>query len=305
MLRSLVSALRYLVIILTFSCLNGAGVLAQRGNPTVACLDTMVVKAKTVFVGRVVEAAPYRQGHGANVVFEVEKRLRGSVTDRTEVAVRASDAALARWKTEGHRLLIAVPADGLVPADAADEGYQSAIDLSAPNLTVVRADMTILQNADSVVAAAEEAIRTHPGGDGIKTFMRTIPIQSAWTLRPTDDCELDEKWSLNCLVTLVPVDENLERWALNAVQSPYVWERADGAAALRNFPSDDHIALLKTLLEDEGLNAFPDGPIYLVRQQAYRALSLIGVRVPEPVVRPIASGGSTSTPPAQPRRFGR
>ena len=237
MLRSPALALRRPIIVLTFCCLSVVCILAQRGNPVVACLETMVLKARTVFVGRIVEASPYQQGLRANVVFAVEKRLRGDFSDRAEVVLRASDAALAAWKTEGHRLLIAVPDDGVVPADGKSEGNESAIDLSALNLTVLRADMTILQSADRVVAAAEEAIRMHPDVDRIKTFRRTLPIASALALRPSDNCELDEKWSLYCLVTLVPVDENLERWAHTALQSHYVWERAEAAAALQNFPS--------------------------------------------------------------------
>lgn len=82
------------------------------------------------------------------------------------------------------------------------------------------------------------------------------------------------------------------------------WERGEGAAALANFPSDDHIAVLQTLLEDEGLTSFPDGPVNVARQSAYRALSSLGVRVPEPVVRPKA-GRSMSRPAAQPRPVGR
>jgi hypothetical protein len=253
LLRSPVVALRPLIIILTFGCLNAVGIIAQRGNPTVVCLDTMVVNARTVLVGRIVEASPYREGHGTNVVFAVEKRLKGYVIDRIGVRLRASDAALAAWRTQRHRLLIALPEDGLVRADGVSEGNESGIDLSAPNLAVVRADMTILQDADSVVAAAEEAIRTHQGVDGIDTFMKTIPIASARKLRPDpnslSNCELDEKWSLHCLVTLVPVDKALERWAVEAIRSESVWERAEGAAALRHFPSDANVALLKDAAE--------------------------------------------------------
>jgi hypothetical protein len=241
MLRSPALARRCLIIILTFVCLNAVDVGAQRGNPTVVCLDTMVIDARTVFVGRIVEASPYRDGRTPNVVVAVEKKLKGDVIDPTEVRLRASDAALTTWKTAGHRLLIAVrAADGVVPADGMSEGNESAIDLSAPNLAVLRADMTVLQNPDNVVAAAEEAIRTHPSAELVKTFMRTLPIATAVTLRPAmPPCELDEKWSLSCLVTLVPVDETLERWALSALQSNHAWERAQAAAALANFPSAD------------------------------------------------------------------
>ena len=65
-----------------------------------------------------------------------------------------------------------------------------------------------------------------------------------------------------------------------------VWERAEGADALRHFPSESNIARLKALLDDPGLHPNDGGPIYLVRQYAYYSLSRMGVRVPEPARRP-------------------
>jgi hypothetical protein len=60
----------------------------------------------------------------------------------------------------------------------------SAIDLSAPNLAVLRADMTVLRDPDSVLQAAEDAIRRHPGVFGISTARRTVPADVARDLTP-------------------------------------------------------------------------------------------------------------------------
>jgi len=88
------------------------------------------------------------------------------------------------------------------------------------------------------------------------------------------------------VITKAPVDAALEAWAVEAIQSKHVWERAEAAAALRHFPSDAKITRLKELLGDPGLHPDANGQVYLVRRRAYEALSRIGVRVPEPAARP-------------------
>ena len=208
----------------------------------------------------------------------VEKTLKGDVRDRTQVLIKVPVSTLDAWKTQGHRLLI---------VNSGSEGLESVIDLSAPDLKVLRADMTVLQDADSVIGAAEEAIRNHSGVDGIETFGRTIPVATTRILLPNRRVPcVPDNWYSVCPVTLVPVDEALEQWAVDAIQSTQVWDRAEGAGALRHFPSDANIARLKALLGDPGLLPNAGGPAYLVRRRAYEALSSIGVRVPEPVVRP-------------------
>jgi hypothetical protein len=147
--------------------------------------------------------------------------------------------------------------------------------------------MTVLQDADSVIGAAEEAIRNHSSVDRIETFERTIPAATARILWPDRRVPcVPDNWYSVCSVTKVPVDEALEAWALDAIQSTQVWERAEAAAALRHFPSDANIARLKALLGDPGLQPHADGPVYLVRRRAYETLSSMGVRVPQPAVRP-------------------
>jgi hypothetical protein len=275
-MRSPAPTLRLLIVILAAGCLTALRVAAQDGAPIVPNLDTMVVKATVVMVARFVETFPPNvRAPGRTWTFVVEKDLKGDVSDRPQDLIKAPAAKLDAWKTQGHRLLIV------------NSASESVIDLSAPDLKVLRADMTVLQGAESVIGAAEEAIRTHSGVDGIETFGRTIPAATARILWPNlrVPC-VPDNWYSTCPVTLVPVDEALEQWAVDAIQSTQVWDRAEGAGALRHFPSDANIARLKVLLGDPELLANAGGPAYLVRQRAYEALTSIGVRLPAPVVRP-------------------
>jgi hypothetical protein len=210
----------------------------------------------------------------------VEKTLKGDVSDPTHALVKVPEATLDAWKRKGHRLLI---------VNNVSDG-QPVIDLSAPDLKVLKADMTVLQDAGRIIGAAEEAIRNHSGVSEIETFLRATSPATAQILFPGVHCVPENAYSL-CPVTKVPVDEALEAWALDAIQSTQVWERAEAAAALRHFPSDANIARLKALLGDPGLQPHADGPVYLVRRRAYETLSSIGVRVPEPAARPSRQSG--------------
>jgi len=278
-MRRSVPTLRPLIVILAVGCLSALRVAAQDGPPHVPNLDTIVVNATFVMVARFVETFPPNvTAPGRTWTFVVEKKLKGDVSDRTQVLIEAPEATLDAWKTQGHRLLI---------VNSVSERRESVIDLSAPDLKVLRADMTVLQDADSVIAAAEDAIRTHSGVDAIETFGRTIPAATARILLPNRRVPcVPDNWYSVCPVTLVPVDDALEQWAVDAIQSTQVWDRAEGAGALRHFPTDANIARLKALLGDPGLLANAGGPAYLVRRRAYESLSSIGVRVPEPAQRP-------------------
>ena len=278
-MRTPTPTLRVLIAVLVAGGLNALRVAAQDGPRHVPNLDIMVVNATVVMVGRFVETFPPNvTGPGRRWTFAVEEKLKGDVGDPEQALIKAPKATLDAWKTHGHRLLI---------VNSMSEGLQSVIDLSAPGLKVLRADMTVLQDAGSIIGAAQEAIRNHSGDDAIETFLRTVPPATVRTLLPDfRACVPENSYSL-CPLTKVPVDEALEQWAVDAIQSTQVWERAEGAGALRHFPSDANVTRLKALLGDPGLQPNADGPVYLVRRRAYEALSSMGVRVPEPAARPL------------------
>ena len=271
-------ARRIWIALLAAGCLNAARVTAQDGPRHVPNLDTMVINASEVMVGRFVETFPSNAtGPRRTWTFVVEQKLKGDLRDPAQVLMKVPMATLDAWKTQGHRMLI---------VNSMREGVQS-VDLSAPGLRVLKADLTVLQDAGSIIGAAHEAIRSHSGDDAVETFLRTLPPATVRTLLPgfRASCVPENSYSL-CPLTKVPVDEALEQWAVEAIHSNQAWERAEGAKALRHFPSDANITRLKALLDDPGLQSHVDGPFYLVRRSAYEALNGMGVRVPEPAVRP-------------------
>jgi len=270
--------LRLLTAILAAGCLNALGVAAQDGPRHVPNLDAMVVTATDVMVGRYVETfSPVVTAAGRTWTFVVEKKLKGDASDPTPALVKVPKATLDAWKTKGHRLLVVY---------GIGEGLPSVIDLSAPDLKVLRADLTVLRDAGSIIAAADYAIRTHSGISEIETFLRTTSPPTAGMLFPGVNCVPENAYSL-CPVTKVPVDAALEEWAVDGIQSEHVWERAEAAGALGHFRSDANITRLKALLDDPGLQPHAaDGSVYLVRRRAYEALASMGVHVPEPAARP-------------------
>lgn len=272
--------LRVLIAILAAGCLTTARAAAQDGPRHVSNLDTTVINATVVMVGRFVETFSSNvTAPGRTWTFVVEEKLKGDVRDPAQVLNKTPKATLDTWKTQGHRLLV---------IDSVKEKQPSVIDLSASDLKVLRADMTVLQDAGSVISAAREAIGDHPGDEAIVTFMKTLPLATVRILMRGSDagCAPDKAYPL-CPLTPVPVDEALERWAVDAIQSKQVWERAEGAAVLRHFPSDANITRLKVLLVDPGVHPDADGQVHLVRRRAYESLSRMGVRVPEPAARPL------------------
>jgi len=237
---------------------------AQPGPSFVApCIDTMVVNAQYVMVGKIIEIHPLvSNGPDPNVVVDVEKWLKGlPAIDRVAVRIDVPVAILTDWKTRSNRLLIL--------------GDQ-AISLSDMDAKVVTAEMKVLTDPAQILQAAQTANARHPGVYKMETFSRRVPPEAAKLLSK-------ETW----VTTSVPADADLERWALKALDSNLAEDRAEGAGALSRFPSDSNAARLKKLLNDPALveNGARGNSIYIVRMRAYESLKRMGVTVPEPVIR--------------------
>jgi len=90
----------------------------------------------------------------------------------------------------------------------------------------------------------------------------------------------------------VPADQHLEKRAQDYVRSDNPHRRSEGVQALVYFQSDENLALVKPLLNDQGLTYSQpaDGEnagyrIYGVRHAAYETLKAWGIEVAEPVYR--------------------
>jgi hypothetical protein len=239
---------------------------AQPGPVYVPCLDTMAVNSQFVFVGKIVEMCdPSRCAADSNVVVNVERRLKGEISDTIQARVSAQAATLLDWKNRSSRLLIFNGDETDVASGL--EGAEKAIDLSDPNLKVLTASMQVLESPQQVLQATQSAIDRHPGVYRISTFMRTIPPETAGILG------VKTTPSQPYIATTVPADSDLEHWAVSALDSRKDAERAQAASVLWRFASEANVERLKRLLAD---------PVSSVRRSAFNSLTSIGVKVPEP-----------------------
>jgi hypothetical protein len=247
---------------------------AQPGPSYVPCLDTMAINSAEVFVVTIADrCTPAHCTQDNNVIVNVEEHLKGDPGDRFQFRIDAPAAALADWKDRGSRLLV-FDHLGSDPSWAGNAKVKT-IDLSARDLRILTADMSILSDPVQILQAAKEAIGRHLNVYGMVTFSRSIPPAVARELGV-------DFWPK----TTVPADSELERWALSALDSKQDNERSEAADALGYFPSEANAARLRPLLDDPALsnNGPGNANIYFVRQNAYRSLVRMGVTVPKPVV---------------------
>ncbi|MGA3188724.1 MAG: hypothetical protein ABSF22_16585 [Bryobacteraceae bacterium] len=226
--------------------------LAQPGPSYVPCLDTMAINSAEVFVVTIADlCTPAHCSQDNNVIVNVEEHLKGDPGDRFQFRIDAPPATLADWKDRGSRLLIF---DHLGSDRSWGNAKVKTIDLSVRDLQILTADMSVLVDPGEILRAAKEAIGRHRNVYGMVTFSRSIPPAIARQLGVA-------VW----LKTTVPADSDLERWALNALDSKQDDERSEAADALGYFPSDANAARLRPLLDDPALsnNGYGNVNIYL------------------------------------------
>jgi hypothetical protein len=99
----------------------------------------------------------------------------------------------------------------------------------------------------------------------------------------------------------VPIDQRLEKLGHRLIEAPGVFLakaelvyadrlRLEGVKILRHFPTEEHIVLLKSLLDDpvSSIHVSPEGTkekVYDIREAAYEALHSWDIDVSKPVLR--------------------
>ena len=188
---------------------------------------------------------PASCGQG-NVIVNIEERLKGSsgaersAGNREGFRIDAPATTLAGWKAGANRLLVF---NHLLNDPLSAAQNQEVIDLSAHDLRVLTAVTSVLFAPEQVLEATRRAIGRHPNVYGMLTFSKNIPAEIAHELGVT-------VWP----ITAVPVDSDLEQWALSGLYSRKDGERAEAASALGYFPSEDNASRLERLLDDPALS---------------------------------------------------
>ena len=94
-MRTPTPTLRVLLAVLAGGCRNALHLTAQDGPRHVPNLDTLVVNATVVRVGRFVEVFPANvAGPGRTWTFAVEEKLKGDVRDPAQALNKAPKATL-------------------------------------------------------------------------------------------------------------------------------------------------------------------------------------------------------------------
>lgn len=273
-----------LIVILVLLAIGGAA----RAQPLVAyteSIESTVGNADLVFIAKLVEFADAEQLDGRevhNATIAIEETLKKDLFTiepyrRLQLYIPRKQSVLTDWKNRSCRLLVAYG------------GYEpfatTVIELVPGKMQVFKADFTLLRDPDAVIRAAEDTIRRMPPAiRRIHTFGLQVPPE---LVAKTDWREY------HGLVLSVPVNEQLEKRALQFLRSESYQDREQGIRALRYFKSDENIARARKLLDDSGWaylyhaheNNGIEVRIYGVRLEAYRTLRSWGVNVETPMIR--------------------
>jgi hypothetical protein len=263
------------LIALAAALLGPASSRAQPLFGAAESIESTVLNAELVVVGKVIEI----DGKGTTAV-AVETTLKGKHRDRLSVSLSQPAKTVTAWRDRSSRLLIAARGESLVAVEV--------IDLADNDLHVLAADFTLLRKPADVIRAAGEAVRRMPGVTRIETFRFPVPAEAA------AGTAWEKYYGTGGYVTLaVPVDERLEKRALEATRSDNPSRREEAARALRYFKSEANVARVRALLTDPAWSVAGraedkkgvESRFFRVREAAFDTLKYWGVKVDKPQTR--------------------
>lgn len=237
---------------------------------------------------------PPRTHTDRSVRYRALRNLAGNGPARSIIARfvgLASDPGL------GDTLLVLWQGEGAATSDT--DQWVHHFPMSAPDsrssLLAFATDFSLIRSGDSVLAAVERRLRmikaNRPLGDDrrwrLRDFMQGRGRLIYWI--PEDrEAAAVQTGSLNMLV--VPADADRLPAILAESKSSDTHERAAAAWRLKEYPGPTAIARLREMLADQGVATMEVSrggvtikeSAYIVRGQAYRALTAMGIQAPRP-----------------------
>ncbi len=256
----------------------------------VESLDLMVTSHSAVVTGMVTSFS--NVGPSREVTVMIVENLKGRTISPVKVQVPQSPKEIQAWMDGSHLLLLGLPTGA---------GSITLIDLAAPDLAVLTADLKILHDPNDVVWAIRNQVkregRTSTEG---KIDHFSIPLAAKdYTSTP-----LTHQFARRSeLLVDVPIDKRLETWGRSTIGSPDAHRRETAVDALGHFKSFDNMDILKPLLNDPsfditGVPQFCNGfepHHYPVRAKVYEILRHWGVDVDKPTIDDSVSKLSSTT----------
>jgi hypothetical protein len=257
-------------------------------------LEWMAIDAPFVVRGKVTGLKDTK-GPGSvvyrDVTIAVEETVKGQRQDETiniRLRLLGVDKAGIEWQHSGHSYLFFL-CRGRARDDQALTGWwvlresrQSVIDLNQPQ-RVYTADLKWAKDGAAILGAVREQAAHHglPGYVGAPNIFKA-QIGYLRLEIPLDTEFFNEVYARSSCYINVPADEKYRPLALSKARSEKYYERAEGAAMLRNFPRPETSKLLRAMLVDPGEAQWMSGSdqlvnvSYPVRLAAYEALVALG-----------------------------
>jgi hypothetical protein len=248
-------------------------------------IESTVVNADLVFIAKLVKLGDATQVDGLEVhaaTIAIERTLKQEIYndesyELLQVRIARSAAVLTDWIERSCRLLVLLKDDAPYA--------NTVIELVPGKMEVLKADFTLLREPEEVIRAAAESLRRmSPAVKRVHTFALRVPLNHVAKTR----------WAEYHGLTLdVPVDEQLEKRAVEYLRSENYLEREQAVRALRYFKSDENISQVEAMLNDPGW-AYLHHPqenngievrLYGVRDAAYKTLKSWGMDVDKPMIR--------------------
>jgi hypothetical protein len=217
---------------------------AQPLIDSVASIDSLVINADYVYVGKIIKVRDEPIPGGSKspgFTFEVEEYLKVPMEEdltpevkQRGMFVSPPTAKYKDWMNRSCRLLI-------IQNDSSSH-WPTIIEL-APNRTdVFTAEFSLLHDPIEIIQAVKDAIERTPRN-----------IRRLCTLRLMLPREIYKgtRWEGgDGLMLEVPADAQLERWAIESLDHQNAWNRRQAALSLRYFKSERNAKLLTKLLVD-------------------------------------------------------
>lgn len=260
---------------------------AQPLSPHTDSIEAMVANADYVVIATLTsfrrsEQGYDRDGHEATIAIEeaVKQYLNDEPQRGLSLHIPRPASVLADWKERACRLLIAI--HSYAPQETI------VIELVPETLEVMTADITLIRDPEVAIRLARAATTRLPANvKRVHTFDLEAPRQIVAGTRWEHYYDTGGHLRLS-----VPVDQHLEKRALDYIRSENAERRGEGARALAYFKSDKNLQIVKSLLDDPAVTYSQpaDGDragerVYGVRHAAYQTRKAWRIDVKQPVVR--------------------
>lgn len=265
------------LVILGFLTVAAEYGFAQPQIQALESIESIVMNADRVWIAKIVEVADDPIPGGSDkprIAIEIEETLKYPLfetrLEKTILFVEHPTTVFHDFQERSCRLLIA--------HNDRNRRSMTMIELASEEMEVFRADLTLLRDSDAVVQVAKDRIAKLPAN--VRQFHTVEIMLPKEKLQGTS---FGHYARLN-----VPVDEALEKLAIEFLESDDYMKRWQAAQFLRYFKSPDNIDRLVQKLDDSGCNETGKNGqhqwYYGVRDEAYKTLDAWGVEVKRPVV---------------------